>query len=193
MSLKTIKQVLGGLSLLACTSAMAGTLTVDISNVDSDGLFRNPGNSVLNYNVGANSFITSVSYWINITAFNPSRLSEMGVAITNSKVTEGLLLNPADIYTVSGTGTFSDTLDLVFEDLSFEVGVDGILRLEFYEDFNDARIDPDGRWNFGTITFGFEEFEDPAQVPEPASALLLASGIAALGVARRRRAGHVTN
>lgn len=194
MSLNVLKKALATSLLLASSSVFAAQLTVDINSVDSYGLFRSPDNSVLTYDIGANSYITGISYSLNMTAFSPSWLSEMAFAVTNSKVTEGFLLNPAYIYTVPGTATFSDTLDLVLESLDFYVGADGILRLEFYEDFNDASISPDGRYNFGTITFEYTPEAVAGEVPEPATALLLGSGAMLMGYAsRRRRAAKAVN
>lgn len=187
MSLNVLKKAILGSLLLASSSAFAAQMTIDINSVDSYGLFRSPENTVLNYNIGANSYITGVSYSLNLTAFSPSWLSEMAFAFTNSKVTEGVLINPAFIFDIPGTGTFADTLSLVSEGLDFFVGADGILRLEFYEDYNDPSISPDGRWNFGTITFEYTPEEVAGEVPEPATALLLGGGAMLMGYAGRRR------
>ena len=188
MSLNVLKKAMLSALLLASSSAFAAQITVDINDIDSYGVFRSPENTVLNFNIGANSYITGVSYSLNLTAFSPSWASEMAFAFTNSKVTEGVLINPAFIYDVPGTGTFADTLDLISEDLDFYVGADGILRLEFYEDYNDPRVSPDGRWNFGTITFEYTPEEVAGEVPEPATALLLGGGAMLMGYAGRRRA-----
>ncbi|MEW6022341.1 MAG: PEP-CTERM sorting domain-containing protein [Pseudomonadota bacterium] len=187
MSLNVLKKAMLSALLLASSSAFAAQITVDINDIDSYGVFRSPENTVLNFNIGANSYITGVSYSLNLTAFSPSWASEMAFAFTNSKVTEGVLINPAFIYDVPGTGTFADTLDLISEDLDFYVGADGILRLEFYEDYNDPRVSPDGRWNFGTITFEYTPEEVAGEVPEPATALLLGGGAMLMGYAGRRR------
>ncbi|MGI4720532.1 MAG: PEP-CTERM sorting domain-containing protein [Janthinobacterium lividum] len=186
MSLNSLKKLLAGLSLLVCTSAFAGPLTFTFTEgIDSIGELGDPNNTVLTFDVGANSRITSVYYAVNVTAYSPSWLDELGLAFTNSKVTEGVLLRPGVGDSFSGTSRYRDTVDLMLEGLDFTVGVDGILRLEFYEDWDDARVYPDGRWNFGTFTFGIDPFEEPADVPEPASALLVAAGLAAIGYRRR--------
>lgn len=178
------KQLIAGLSLLACSSLFAAPLTVDVSGIQSHAGLRGGQNTVLTYDIGANSTITSVSYSVNLTAFSPSWLSEIGLAFTDSNVLDGVLLRPGVGVTNAGTGTYSDVVDLVAQGLSFAVGSDGILRLEFYESFDDF-AGADGIWNFGTITFGIDTVE--SEVPEPASGLLLGAGLAMLGYAKRRR------
>ncbi|MDT1883849.1 PEP-CTERM sorting domain-containing protein, partial [Acinetobacter baumannii] len=79
----------------------------------------------------------------------------------------------------SGTGSYSDFFDLVALGLDFSVGVDGILRLEFFEEGFDDIPGADGIWNFGTLTFGVEPAA--AEVPEPSTTLLLGAGLAMLG------------
>lgn len=195
MSLKSFAKLLVGASILASAAAFATPLTVDVAGIASHGAFGDSRNTVLNFNVGANASITSISYDVNLTAFAPSWLSELGLAFTNSAITDGVLLNPGFNDDRPGTASYSDSLDLVLGELSFNVGSDGILRLEFYEDFDDVAVDPDGRWNFGTITFNIEGGTTPpvSDVPEPASILLLGAGLGMMGyTGRRRRAKAAT-
>jgi len=183
-----MKKLLAGFSLLACTSAFAGPLTVELNGIDSVGARLSGLNTVMTFNVGANAHVTSLSYDVNLTAYSPSWLSEMGVAYTNSDSTAGALTRPGFENLISGTSNYARLVDLVLLGLDFQVGADGILRLEFFEDFNDSRVSPDGRWNSGTLVFEIDGYQAPGEVPEPASALLLAGGVAAMGYARRRRA-----
>ena len=183
MLLSSLKKAFVGLSLLACSSVFATPLTVDVSGILSNGALGDAENTVLTFNVGANAKITSVDFDFNITAYDPSWLSEIGLDFTDSAGTQGVTFFPGIGIMAPGTESFADYADLTELGLDFQVGADGLLRLEFYEDFDDL-VGADGIWNFGTITFGVE---NAAEVPEPASALLLAGGAAMMGFAGRRR------
>jgi hypothetical protein len=189
MSLASFNKLLVSLSLFACSSVFAAPLVVNIAGVTSEGEIGDSGNTVLNFNVGANSVITSVAYSLNLTAFSPSWLSEIGLAFTDSDGIEGVVFNPGFGDDNPGTATYTGSADLIDFGLDFAVGADGILRLEFYEDFDDF-AGVDGIWNFGTLTFGVEPVNvevPPGEVPEPATGLLLGAGLAMMGYAGRRR------
>lgn len=195
--MKSIKfsKLLASLSFFACASLSAAPMTLDVNvaGIQSYGEVDDPQNAVLNFNVGANSLITSVTFDVNITAFFPSYLSEIGLLFEASDTNGSLSLFPADDQS-SGTGAYAgffDLADIDGVDRRFNVGSDGILRLQFFDDFNDLD-GADGQWNFGTITFGYDtvDVEEPGEVPEPATTLLMGAGLAMLGyTARRRTAG----
>ena len=186
MSLRSLKQLLIGLSFFASATAFATPYTVDISGAQSFAAFGSAANTVSEINVGANASIVSVSFNVNLTAFAPSFLSELSLAFTNSGVTEGVFLTPGIDDSDAGTATYSEFIDLVANGLSFNVDADGILRLEFFERFNDASVSPDGIWNFGTITFNTDAV-GPSPVPEPATGVLIGAGLALLACHTRRR------
>ena len=184
-----VTKFLGSLAFFACASLSAApmTISIDVAGTPSVGLTDDPDNTVRLLNVGANSTITSVSYNVSLTAFAPSWLQEIGLVIETSARGNGpsRFLQPGLLDERPGSESYADTIDLVAEGLSFAVGADGILRLEFAEFFNDEAIVPDGIWNSGTIIFGYDTVV--AEVPEPTTSLLMGAGLAMLGYAGRRR------
>jgi hypothetical protein len=186
MLLSSVNKMLVGLSFFVCTSLFATPLVIDVAGIQSNGQIGDPGNTVLNFNVGANAAITSIGYSVNVTAFTPSWLAEIGLAFTDSDGT-GVSFNPGFEDQHPGTATYTGFAELAPVGLSFNVGSDGILRLEFFEDVNDL-TGADGQWNFGNIVFNVEGGNVPGgDVPEPASALLIGAGLAMMGYAGRRR------
>lgn len=198
MKLSVVRKFIASLSLLACTSLSAAPLVVDVTGIESYGEVNDDRNRVLTFNVGANSIITSLDYSVGLTAFDPSYLLEIAVVIETSAGFQGpgTTLVPGVFDDFSGSAIYTNSIDLVAIGESFAVGADGILRLEFVERFNDDFLDPDGIWDFGTLTFGIEtvDVEEPGEVPEPATTLLMGAGLAVLGYAgrRRRAAGKLT-
>jgi hypothetical protein len=189
MARRSLSKLFLGLSFFACTSVFAAPLTFDVTGIQSYGERGQPENPVFFIDVGANATITSVSYNVSLTAFTPSWLSELGLAVSDSAQSDGIFVTPGFDMDVSGNGMYTGLTDLVADDLVFSVGDDGILRLEFYEGFDDVDVSPDGIWNFGTVTFNFagDPVDPGADVPEPATGLLLGAGLAAMGYAARRR------
>ncbi|MBD8528595.1 MULTISPECIES: PEP-CTERM sorting domain-containing protein [unclassified Massilia] len=200
MSLSSLPKLLASLSFFACSSLFAAPIVINVAGIQSIGEFGDAANPVFTYNVGANATITNVSYSVNVTAFSPSYLSEISFAITDSGVSDGVLFTPGFEDDNAGTASYTATTILADEGLSFSVGADGILRVEFYDAFDDGAVNPDGIWNFGTITIAFEPDVDVpvdpgpgTDVPEPASALLLGVGALAMGYGRRRRAAKAVH
>jgi hypothetical protein len=189
MNIQSIAKLLASLSFFACTSLFAAPLVVDVTGVQSFGVQGDPGNTVLSYNVGANAAITSITYNVNLTAYDPSWLSEIGLFFSGSDL-GGVEFVPGFSMDEPGTATFVAYFDLIASGDAFAVREDGILRLEFFEAFNDSAVTPDGQWNFGTITFGINE-TPVSDVPEPGTTALFGAGLMLMAyAARRRRRAH---
>jgi len=189
MSLRSLSKLIVSLSLLACTSVFAAPLVVNVAGVESYGEVGDSNNTVLTFNVGAFATITNIAYNVNVTAFNPSYLSELGLYFGDTDQSTGVFFNPGFADADPGTASYADSADLTDLGLSFQVGADGLLRLEFFEDFDDASVSPDGIWNFGTITFLTDAVDVPpgGEVPEPATGMLMGAGLALIGYTARRR------
>lgn len=155
---------------------------VNVAGISSVAAQGTAGNTVLTYNVGANASIIGIGWDVNVTAFSPSWLSELSVGFGSSTVgSVNLSVGAGD--DMPGTASYSSggMVDLIGLGLNFNVGADGVLRLEFFEGFNDATVSPDGLWNSGLLTI------QVAAIPEPATYGLMALGLFAVGAAARRR------
>jgi hypothetical protein len=182
MQRHTIATLLASLSFIACTSAIAAPLVIDVTGIQSYDDLGNPGNTVLTFNVGANATITSFAYDVTLSTVVPSYLSEIGLQFSNSAGT-GFDFAPGFGDDRAGTASYAASTDLGTN--SFTVGADGLLRLEFFEFFDDFDGMVDGRWDIGTLTFGIQDA--PQGVPEPATGLLMGAGLALMGYAAQRR------
>jgi len=175
-------------AVAAAAPASAAELIVDVAGAQSFAAFGAAGNTVRTFNIGANSRITGLAYSVNITAFSPSFLSEAVLAFTGSDTLgDGVFLTPGIDDDNPGTASYADAANLVDLDLDFAVGADGLLRLEWFEDFNDSAISPDAIWNSGTITVTYEALDTPGAVPEPATWAMLIGGFGMVGGTLRRR------
>jgi len=155
---------------------------VDVTGIQSLGEYGAAGNVVLSFFVGANATITTVDWNVNLTANNPSWLSELTVTFGSSAGNDGVRFSPGYGDDDFGTNTYSGSASLEDLGLSFQVGADGILRLEFHEGFDDAGVNPDGVWNSGSLTFGVA-----APVPEPSTYGMMALGLLGVAAVARRR------
>ncbi len=114
----------------------------------------------------------------NAGTFGGSWINEIRVAFRDSANANGFNLTPAAGSTPGPGSGASAVIKLDTVPLPEIVLADGILRLEFYEGFDDAADIADGQWVSGVLNLQF--------VPAPGAAAL--AGMGGLLVARRRRA-----
>lgn len=173
------------LGLAAALPASAASFTFSFDNIHSVDVEGSEDNTKLSFNLGADSFITGMRYEADVEAFAGSWLSELALRVSG-RSDEGFDLSPVSDVDESGRRMVSDTLDLLNQGLSFRLGGDGQLRLQFYDHFKDLD-GPDGIWHSGRLTFDYVA----APVPEPATWASLMAGLGAVGLmaARRQRRG----
>jgi len=180
------------LSPIAVSPAANGVttlLTFDVSGIASWGTLGDASNVVALLNIGAGSTLDQVGWNVNLTALAPSWLSEINVQFSDSAASQDKAISlPPSGTNAAGTGSYvsSGLVDLTAANLSFAVGSDGKLRLEFYEAYDDILGARDGMWNSGTLTLAVTT---ATAVPEPGTYGLMALGmVGVLLAARRRRA-----
>jgi hypothetical protein len=155
-------------------------LIIDVTGVFTNAEEEGFGNIVRTYQLQPGALVDAVSYSTSQTAFAPSWLSEMTISFSNSDG-DGVFLTPGVEDDAPGNGSYSGSANLSDFGLAFNVGADGLLRVEFFESFDDLAVDPDGLFVSGNVTFS-------NVVPEPATYGMMALGLLAVGAAARRRA-----
>lgn len=173
--------------VLAAPAAAVTTVDFDVTGINSNEPLGDAQNAVFFVDIGAFSEVIGLAWDVNITALGLSWLSEARVALTDSAFTTGVLFTPGVGVNTSGTQTFVGASDYVDLGLNFLVGADGLLRLEFYESFNDVVGETDAIWNFGTLTVSYVPVDVPGVIPEPATWGMLIAGFGLVGFAARRR------
>ncbi|MCU6497209.1 PEP-CTERM sorting domain-containing protein [Rugamonas sp. A1-17] len=154
---------------------------VNVAGIQSYGLAGEAGNTALDLNLGALAQVTSIAWNYDITAYDPSWLSDMRVSFMSSGG-DGVVFYASGI-SAPGSEHEQGSVDLSGMGLAFKVGADGKLHLEFSETFKDlAPGQADGQWDAGSFTVGYV-----SAVPEPATYAMMTLGLLAVGAAARRR------
>lgn len=182
MNLNQLKRAAVGLAMgaaaLTAGTAQAYEVTIDVAGIESRGEFGAAGNETRTLDLFAGARITGLAWSVDLSTFGSSWLSEIGVDFSDGAAA-GVSLFPGIGDNFSGTGTYSDSVDLEDQGLDFTVS-SGRLFLEFFEFFDDfAGTGVNGLWTAGTLTVTY--------VPEPASFGLAALALLGAGVATRRR------
>lgn len=164
---------------LLSSHALAGGIDIDVGGVGSWGEIGDSGNVVLsvdlNAALGASGvvIVDGIGWLVDIDTVGDSWLSEAHVSLGDSAGVAfvDLVPGPTDFMPGSMTYDSGGVMDLVGLDLAFELA-DGILRLEFYETFDDDSADFDALWG-GVITVS----ASGTPIPAPAALWLLGSGV----------------
>jgi len=136
------------------TRGAGGTPTESLvtDGIESWDLQGDPDNVVMDLDIGAGNEVTGVSFDVSImTSGNGSWCSEATLGMTNTSGT-GFFLNPGtgEDAPCDGGMEFSSAGIMDFTDNGLPNIVpdaDGILRLEFFESFDDVADDIDAFWN----------------------------------------------
>jgi hypothetical protein len=182
-----VPAIAAGLLALASTAARSDTATIDVAGAISYGLAGTAGNTLNSIILAPNAHVTAVGWNVSLTAYSGSWLTDMKVSLLESTGALGVNLTPGYADNFAGTASYSSfgAVDLVGIANDFYVGSDGVLKVQFFEDFNDLAA-ADGVWNSGSITVVYA----PAAVPEPASWLTLGAGLWGCAAWSRRRSAR---
>lgn len=188
--MRNLKFVRALMFFAAVTAALAGgavraaetTQVVNVAGIKSYDLFGEAGNTVIELNLGALAQVTSITWNVNFTAFDPSWLADMEVHFSPSSGNDGVVFTPS-ITEEGGSEHSEGSASLVDLGLDFKVGADGKLRIEFSENYKDLNPgEADGQWDSGSFTIGYV-----SAVPEPSSYAMMLLGLVAVGAIARRR------
>jgi len=154
----------------------------NVTGIQSGDLPGAPINQVFFVNVGAGTALNGMGWDVSLTAFGLSWRSEIRVLVTDSTGLGGFNLAPGSADTSPGGPTAYSSnggiLKLANYNIPDVVALgDGLIRLEFFESYDDVPGAFDGVWNSGLLFLQV--------VPTPASAGLL--GLAGVGLLGRKR------
>ncbi|NOT25976.1 MAG: PEP-CTERM sorting domain-containing protein [Acidobacteria bacterium] len=167
------------------TAAPIVDFFIDFNDTPVVDLFNDPDNSTQTTPIGANAHIIGIGWDLEISALNPSFLSDTTMSFSSNTAFE-VQVRPAVGDDFPGTDNYSSggVVDLIGLGLDFTLGPDGILYTQLFESFDDFPNAADGFWT-GRVTVRAELQETVA--PEPVTGILLALGAAGLGFRARRR------
>lgn len=125
---------------------------IDVDGIDSFDSLDDGDNVTIDVAIGDGFKVIGVAWDVGIAATAPSWLSDANVLISDSSGSDdpqGIFLAPGFDFDEPGDREFTSNGVVLFGDLELpEVGTraDGIVRLQFFEIFDDAPDAPDAAW-----------------------------------------------
>jgi len=171
-------------ALALVTGAYAQVHDFDVAGIESWDPYQDPDNVVvqfdlaaaLGYPSGTYLEMTGIGWDVDLETYGSSWLSEMIVYFDDNIAPDGsgLFLTPAAGDGFAGSGTYASggILDLTDNGIPDIPLPDGMLRMEFYEGYDDYVDAADALWVGGYLNI--------QAVPEPASLALLGLGVCSL-------------
>lgn len=165
-----------------------GLVTLDVTGIASMDRLRSPNNVVVFLWVGPYNVVNGGGFDVYLQTVAPgSRLSDISVAVTNSAFElPAFGFSPGALESVPGGPNhyMREVGDLPPNLPSVQVLADGLVRLEFFDGFDEAPGAPDGLWVSGTVTL-----QTAFPIPQPVSpGVVGVFGIAGLAAMKRHRA-----
>ncbi|KAA0216703.1 MAG: hypothetical protein DYG94_12950 [Leptolyngbya sp. PLA3] len=158
------------------------TVTIEFTgDVESWDFELDSSNVVAVFDMGGPATIHGIGWDVTLSTVGASWLTEAYVNFGELGGTPGLYLHPGAGTNSPGTASYSSggIIDLTDNGIPDVVMASGMLRLEFFESFDDVADAVDAYWRAGsTITL------DMTLVPAPGALALL--GLGGLAIRRRR-------
>ncbi len=169
-----MKPTIPALAIIAAVSGLAqAEIVIDVSGAEFRDGIGDPDNQVIEVFLGAFWQITNIAWDLNLTT-----LTDPGASFPSWASEANIDFNGQLNLQVSGTAAgVVNEINTGSADVDLTLGADGILRMEFWESFDDSPGMADAFLGEGsTIT-----------IPSPTPGPLAAVGIGGLFAARRRR------
>lgn len=190
----------GGPVVSSLPAFVSNSVVISVTNFNVAGIFSvdpagDPLNEVFNLSLAPGARVIGLGWDVTLFADAPSWLSEMVVRFGSTSVPFELELRPGIGDNFPGVRSYSSggIVDLVGLGFDFTVDANGILRLEFYDSFDDFANDWDGIWRSGNLAIQWSVAGDePPVIPEPATWAMMIAGFGLVGFAARRRRQAMT-